>query len=196
MGASGDQHLGEMPKTKTTTAAAAPQPLDIDAAFRAHGAFVARVVQRLVGPGPHVDDLTQEVFIVAYKKRHDFEGRSSVQTWLYAIARNLCFRHLRSQRRFHFFQGKMASQEVAEEPAGPHEDAERKEGIARVRRVLQQLPVKQREVAVLYELEGLEGRVIADMVGVPIGTVWTRLTQARKSLEQLMRREMAKEGEL
>lgn len=170
-----------------------PAPLDIEQVFREHGAFVARVIQRLTSDGPHVDDLVQETFIVAFKKRGEFEGRSSVQTWLYAIARNLCFRHLRSDKRFRAFEKRLV--QAADEPAQENPDvgAERRESIARVHRVLQQLPLNQREIAVLYELEGLEGKAIADLVGIPIGTVWTRLTQAREEIEKLMRREMAKE---
>ncbi len=193
MASFGDQQSGEMPDVANPTAMG--PSLDVDGAFRAHGAFVARTIQRLTGHGAHVDDLTQEVFIVAFKKRGEFEGRSSLQTWLYAIARNLCFRYLRGQKRFLLFQANLARRDVAEEPTGPQDDLEQLESIARVHRVLQALPLKQREIAVLYELEGLEGRVIAEMVGVPLGTVWTRLTQARKSIEKLMRRELAKEGE-
>lgn len=193
MAASGDQQIGEMPDAGARSTVESEE-LDIDAAFRAHGAFVARVVPRLTGQGAHVDDLTQEVFIVAFKKRTEFEGRSSVQTWLYAIARNLCFRHLRGQRRLFRFQIKLAQEEVAPDSVGPDDEVERRQSVSRVHRVLHQLPAKQREIAVLYELEGLEGKVIAEMVGVPLGTVWTRLTQARKTIEKHMRRELAQEG--
>ncbi len=172
----------------------APEPLDIDQVFRAHGAFVGRVIRRLTSEGPHVDDLVQETFVVAYKKRAEFEGRSSVQTWLYAIARNLCFRHERGHRRFEFFRGRLANLKPAQEPERPDEQFLRQEAIERVQRSLGQLPFKQREVVVLYELEGLEGKAISKILDVPLGTVWTRLTQGRKTIERQMRREAAKEG--
>jgi RNA polymerase sigma-70 factor, ECF subfamily len=169
-------------------------PLDVDRAFREHGAFVARVVQRLAGEGAHVDDLVQEIFVVAFKKRNDFEGRSSVRTWLYAIARNLCFRHIRGRKRFALFEHRFARALEPEPVAMPQAEVERRESIARVHRVLKQLPLEQREVAVLYELEGVEGREIGELIGIPLGTVWTRLAQARKSVEKLMRRELAREA--
>ncbi|OGQ90521.1 MAG: hypothetical protein A2289_04790 [Deltaproteobacteria bacterium RIFOXYA12_FULL_58_15] len=183
---------GEMVNTNATTGSTAQ--LDVDQAFREHGGFVARIVQRLTADGPHVDDLVQETFIVAFKKRHEFEGRASVQTWLYAIARNLCFRHIRSHRRRDHFRQRLAQQEQTDRSSALEGEIERRESIARVHRVLQQLPFKQREIAILYELEGMEGKEISEVVGIPLGTVWTRLGQARKTIEKLMRRELTKEA--
>jgi RNA polymerase sigma-70 factor (ECF subfamily) len=167
--------------------------LEIDQLYQRHAAFVGRVIHRFTGEGAHVDDLLQETFIVAFKKLGQFEGRSSAETWLYGIARNLCHRHLRGQRRRLLFQGRYASRSVEEPPPLPGEELERRQAVARVQRVLGRLPFKQREVVVLYELEGREGQEIADLIGVPVGTVWTRLHQARKDIGKLMRRELAKE---
>src|SRR5215472_10975396 len=74
--------------------------LDVTELYKAHGAFLGRVIQRLLGDGAHVDDLLQETFIVAHKKRDVFDGRADVKTWLYGIAVNLCMRHRRGMFRF------------------------------------------------------------------------------------------------
>jgi RNA polymerase sigma factor (sigma-70 family) len=64
--------------------------VDIGQAYQLHAPFIARVIEKLTGAGPHVDDLLQETFIVAYKKREHFEKRSALRTWLYGIATSAC----------------------------------------------------------------------------------------------------------
>lgn len=169
------------------------KPLDIDQLYQEHAAFVGRVIRRFIGDGAYVDDLLQDTFVTAFKKRGDFAGRSSVETWLYGIARNLCFRHVRGRRRFAFFQSRYAAQSVETPVALPSDGLQRRQAAAQVQRVLARLPFKQREVVVLYDLESREGQEIAAMIGVPIGTVWTRLHQARQTIEKAMRRELAME---
>jgi RNA polymerase sigma-70 factor (ECF subfamily) len=174
----------------------APEPkgegLDVEQAFRDHAGFVGRVIQRLVGHGPHVDDILQETFIVAHRKRAEYDGRAAPSTWLYGIAKRLCMRYGRGNRRFRVFQGKLA-QEDHGAPTRPDEELEREQAVAAVHDVLARLSFKRREVFVLYELEQLTGAEIAELLGVPEGTVWTRLHQARKSFDQLMKKRMKRE---
>jgi RNA polymerase sigma-70 factor, ECF subfamily len=166
--------------------------LDIGALYAAHAPFVGRVIRRLTNEGVHVDDLLQETFMVAYKKQHEFEGRSSVTTWLYAIATRLCYRHLRSQRRLFFFKERLAKEDRGSAPPSPCQQIEQQETVQMVQRVLQRLPYKQREVFILYELEEKEGNEIAQMVGAPLNTVWTRLHHARLTFIKLMRHEQSR----
>lgn len=174
-----------------------PAGLDVGALYRAHAPFVARCVERLVGAGPHVDDVLQEVFVVAFKNRDRFDpSRASVTTWLYGISANLCRRHRRGSFRFGRLQERVASEPVSGTPMpAPDEALEREQSVALVYEAMQKLPFKQREVFALYELEGLDGAAIADMVGVPVGTVWTRLHHARQAFEKSVRRRIAAEGQ-
>ena len=64
------------------TRAAAEPGVDVAEAYRAHGRFVAHVIQGLTGPGPPVEGLLQETFIVAHRKRQRYDGRAAVRTWL------------------------------------------------------------------------------------------------------------------
>ena len=171
---------------------AAPAALDIDALYGEHAAFLSRVLIRLVGDGAHVDDLVQETFLVAHKKRAMFDGRSAPRTWLYGIAANLAMRHRRSRGRFARALGLFADEPVAY-AASPDRDLERARAAKLVRGTLDRLPFKQREVFVLYELEELEGPQIAELLGIPQNTVWTRLHHARKRFQELIRKH-AKEG--
>jgi RNA polymerase sigma-70 factor, ECF subfamily len=167
--------------------------LDIDAAYAEHGPFIARVLVRLVGDGPHVDDLLQETFLVAYRKRATFDGSSAVRTWLYGIAARLAMRHRRGTGRFLRALGLYADEPVRV-AADPSADLERARAATVVRAVLDRLPFKQREVFVMYELEELDGAAIAELVGIPINTVWTRLHHARKRFEELVRKRVATEA--
>lgn len=178
--------------------AADPRPassdsLDVGWLYAEHASFVTRVIRRLVGDDAHVDDLVQETFVVAFKRRADFDpGRAAPRTWLYGIAARLCQHHRRSTARRSRLGSELARDSDDRSAKRPDEEAERNRRVTALYAVLQELPFKQRETFVLYELEGLEGTSIAKMLAVPEGTVWTRLHHARKKFERLMRRRLAK----
>ena len=73
-----------------------PPPTDFDLAYRANYAGVHRFVFRLVGDNTLADDLTQDTFVKAYRAWDSFRVESSIRTWLYRIARNVCLDYLRS----------------------------------------------------------------------------------------------------
>lgn len=131
---------------------------------------------------------------MAFRKQSEFRGDASPKTWLYGIAARLCLHHHRGSGRLRGFLGRLVREPVEHSEDRPDHAAERKEEISTVHRILEMLPFKQREVFVLYELERLDGEVIAAMIGIPIGTVWTRLHHGRKTFTRLMRRERLKEG--
>jgi RNA polymerase sigma-70 factor (ECF subfamily) len=168
--------------------------LDIDELYATHARFLTRVLVRLVGDGAHADDLLQETFIIAHRKRASFDGRSAVRTWLYGIAVRLAMRHRRGKGRFLRALGLYADEPAAQVAPAPDHDLERARAAAIVRDALDDLPFKQREVFVLYELEELDGAAIAELLGIPVNTVWTRLHHGRKRFEDLIRRRSRKEG--
>jgi RNA polymerase sigma-70 factor, ECF subfamily len=167
---------------------------DIDALYAEHAQFIGRVLARLTGDGAHVDDLIQETFIVAFKKRETFDGRSTHRTWLYGIASRLALRHRRSLGRWLRALGGFAD-EPAEIVVAPDRESaiDRERARTVVEDVLAKLPFKHREVFVLYELEELEGADIARMLDIPINTVWTRLHHARKRFQDAMRKRIRRE---
>jgi RNA polymerase sigma-70 factor (ECF subfamily) len=177
---------------ESRSASEADDELDVEALYKAKAEFIGRVIQRLAGPGPHVDDLLQETFIIAYRKRGVFDStRSEPATWLYGIAAKLCSRHRRGLLRFGRLKATFGEAIEQQEPSELADQVlERSEEIVTVRAAIQKLPFKQREVFVLFELEGLDGQRIADLVGIPIGTVWTRLRTARETFSRLMKRKV------
>ena len=153
--------------------------VDIGEAYREHGPFIARVLEKLTGRGPHVDDLLQDTFIVAHKKKNQFEGRSTLRTWLYGIAKNRCMHHNRGLARFLNFKERLQRQPEAPGDT-PHDALERTSKRQKLESYILAMTFKQREVFVLYELEEMAGQDIAAMLQIPLGTVWTRLHKARK----------------
>ena len=146
---------------------------------------IYRLIQRLVSNADVVDDLAQEVFIRAYRSLGDFKGESSLYTWLYKIALNLCRNHYRTQ-------GRRPAHEELDETDGatglataegtPEDEAFRREFWEHLRRGLDELPAEQREAVVFADLEGMSYEDMADVMGVPIGTVRSRIFRGRRAL--------------
>jgi RNA polymerase sigma-70 factor (ECF subfamily) len=169
-----------------TSAIAKP---NIDRLFEEHADFVRRAVINLAGPGMDADDLVQDVFVQVFRGWDRFEGRSSVRTWLYGVALGVV-RNARRRARFRRFLGLDAAEaaEPFEPEAQPDAQLERREAKQVVHAVLEKLPEKKRTVLVLFELEGLSGEEIAEVVGCPVQTVWTRLFRARQEFARQLER--------
>jgi RNA polymerase sigma-70 factor (ECF subfamily) len=134
-------------------------------------------------------DLAQETFVRAYVKLNSFEGDAAFGTWLYAIAVNQVRGEMR--KRSAAKRGDAASLDALREsadvdPADPSGDASErastKEQCARLRVELGRLDPDYREVVVLREFQDLSYEEIAEVVGVPVGTVRSRLFRARAEL--------------
>ena len=159
--------------------------VDVGRLFDAHAPFLLRVVARLTGAGDHVEDLVQEVFLTAHRRRGELDPGTDLRGWLYRVAVNLVQHHRRSFARRRALQDKAQAQVPEEGPAGPDTLAARREQALRIRACLERLPLKQREVFVLFELEELEGRQISELLDIPENTVWSRLHHARERFRRL-----------
>jgi len=145
---------------------------------------VARWIRALGGPQADQEDLIQDVFLVAYRRLPDFDGRNPAG-WLYRIAR----RRVRDFRRLRWFKhlvlGNSASPAVAvPTAASPAETLEQKRTGELLERLLDDLSPEQRAAFVLFEIEGYAGQEIAALQGVPLNTVWARIHTARKKLKR------------
>ena len=170
--------------------AASTSGIDVGALFDAHTPFLLRVVERLAGPGPHVEDVVQEVFLTAHRKRYELDPTQNLKAWLYRVAVNLVRHHHRSFARQRALSDKARSYDVRDELSTPDSEAARLETARRVRACVERLPLAHREVFVLFELEDVEGREIAKLVGIPENTVWTRLHHARDKFRKLWTAEL------
>ena len=150
------------------------------ALFRVHAEFVAKFLRHLGVPARDVDDLVQEVFMTAHRKGGYVAGPAQPRTWLAAMAVRHAQNNSRALRRGELFSTRL-SREPLLPPTDPAEEAEVREGIARVQRALEQLPLEQRAAFVLLELEGESCESIAASWEVPVGTIYSRLHHARRA---------------
>ena len=107
-------------------ATSAPEDRSFDAIYEAHFSFVWRSVCRLGVADSMVDDVVQDIFVVVHRKLGDFEGRSSIKTWLFAIIRRTVRDHRRSRSRRPADAAGAAHVDadvIADDDAGPHEAA-------------------------------------------------------------------------
>ncbi len=161
--------------------------------YRGHRRLVAANLYRVLGDRAELDDLVQEVFVIAFRGMARFRGDALLSTWLYRICVNVALGRLRqkSRRAPMVPYADLAERAGADGAASAEDRLERREELARVHRALERLSPKKRIVFVLHEIEGLDVAEIADIVGAPRVTVRTRLFYARK---EFYRHVAAEEG--
>lgn len=168
-----------------------------EAVYRTHARAVSRWASRLLGPGGDCEDVVQEVFIVVRKKLPRFDGRNAIATWLYEITLRVVQDWRRRRRWWSWVTGRgpSPSRGHAQDPSWPSGEGapdpvvrlEVRERLLRVYRILDGLGEAYRTTFILFELEGLSGERIAEITGTRVGTVWVRLTRARRAFIERMR---------
>ncbi|MBV9109098.1 MAG: sigma-70 family RNA polymerase sigma factor [Gemmatimonadetes bacterium] len=145
---------------------------------------VAATVNGMLGRGDDADDVGQETFIRFYRALGDFRGDASVKTYLRRIAVNLSLNALKRRRRFslRFLSRDQAPEPLPEPPVEPRGELESREAQARVRAAIDRLSPKHRPVVVLRMIEGCSTRETAEVLGLPEGTVLSRLSRAMEQL--------------
>lgn len=167
---------------------------DTGALFDAHAPFLLRVVERLTGSGDRAEDIVQQVFLIAHQKQATVAAQEDPRKWLYHTAVNVTRHDRRSFARRARLQRSLEHEDPRPASELPDQTAEQRERGRRVREIVAKLPMKQREVFVLFELEEAPGAEIARMLDIPENTVWSRLRLARKRFERLwLSRERAEE---
>lgn len=162
---------------------AAGNRLAMQVLFARHHARVYRFILRLLGSEPAAEDLTSEVFLDVWRQAHRFEARSSVTTWLLAIARYKALAELRRRPE-------LGCEEAAAQASDPADDPEASFAIKHrgeiVRDCLGRLSRRHREVIDLVYYHGKSVQEAAAILGIPGNTVKTRMFHARKNLSELL----------
>ncbi len=170
------------------------RPLDVVAVHDLHASFVWCSLQRLGVRPSDLDDVFQEVFLVVHKRLHTFDGSSQLTTWLFGV----CLRVAAAHRRRAWFRRETPTDDFpdAEEASSrrPDELLAARQARALVARALDRLDLDKRAVFVMFEIDELPSEEIATMLGVPIGTVWSRLHAARKQFQAALARLQAQAG--
>lgn len=154
---------------------------DLESLYRAHARTVRRFAAAL-SSSDELDDVVQDVFLVAGQRLNAFRGESDIRTWLYGITRNV----VRSRRRGQFRARHKYSEYSAEpkyQAPTPEEFLERKRNLSAVNHALENLDEKYRTALLLHAVHGLSGAEIAARTGVEPSTVWVRLHRARELLK-------------
>ena len=167
-------------------------PPSLRTIFDEHARYVIRTLRHLGVGESDVEDVAQEVFVTVHRKLAEFEGRSKLRTWLYAI----CLRVASDHRRRAYVVRERATDNPpidTGERTGNEPDASF-ESRAFVQELLEGLDEDKRTVLVLYEIEGLNMREIAEVVGCPLQTAYSRLHAARDLLQAAWLRSRKESG--
>ena len=144
-------------------------------------ARIDRLALRVVGDGAAAEEIAQEVFVRAYRALPRFRGDASIFSWLYRITVNLCLNHLHRRTRSAVPPEVAATLPDVTDPASRLESEQRR---ALVRRAVDALPPHYRIVIVLSGAEELSYQEIADLLGIPVGTVKSRINFAKRLLRE------------
>jgi RNA polymerase sigma-70 factor (ECF subfamily) len=162
-----------------------------DAIVRQNWRKVFNVAYKFVGKHDEAEDLTQDIFLKIFKALKTFDRRANFQTWIISISRNLCIDHYRSVRK----ERQTIAREVGTsdlQPASkertPYALAEHQDLRAMLRQALDTLPLTLRTAVVLRDLQELSYQEIADRLGLPEGTVKSRINRGRIELARQLKR--------
>jgi RNA polymerase sigma-70 factor (ECF subfamily) len=157
--------------------------MDFRAQLQAELPHLRRFARAMAGDLSLADDLVQDCVERALTKSALYDPTRPMRAWLYAMLRNLYINGLRREARS--LVVKSVDSLVEGEDAAPPEQ-EHRLAVTEIAAALDRLPVQQREVLVLVSLEELSYREAAEITGVPIGTVMSRLSRARGMLRNLL----------
>jgi RNA polymerase sigma-70 factor (ECF subfamily) len=143
---------------------------------------VVNVVYRMCGDPQLAEEAAQEAFLRAWQRLATYKPGSSFHSWICRIAINLAIDRLRRERQ----STSLDDLPLASPAAGPEAAVERQERARQVQGAVLALPPECRAALILREYEGLSYQEIADALGIPIGTVMSRLSYARSQLRQAL----------
>lgn len=153
---------------------------------------VAANLYRVLGDRTDLDDLVQEVFVIAFRGLERFRGDARLSTWLYRICVNVALGRIRTRKRkppaigVADFDSAAIDPSMTERPETPERSLQRQQDQARVYRALEALAPKKRIVLYLHEIEGLDLKEIAYLVDSNPVTVRTRLFYARREFFRVL----------
>jgi RNA polymerase sigma-70 factor (ECF subfamily) len=186
--------LAPTPRGAPADLPVAPVEHEVQAIYEQHGRFVWLSLQRLGVRPADLDDVAQDVFMIVYRRIGSFDRTARVTTWLFGI----CMRVAANYRRRRRWRREVLSNVVADDRPALAVAADdllaRREEQEMAERALARLDVAKRATFVMFEIETLSCQEIADLMNVPLGTVYSRLHAARRELEKALTREHKRRG--
>jgi RNA polymerase sigma-70 factor, ECF subfamily len=164
------------------------EPLDIRAIYDAHADFVWLGLQRLGVQPADLDDVAQEVFMVAHRRIESFDRTGRLTTWLFGICLRVAANYRRRRRSSPEVLLGDSNDDGSSILAAPDDLLARREERHLAEWALGRIDVEKRATFVMFEVESLSCEEIAKIMSVPIGTVYSRLHAARRQLEKAIAR--------
>ena len=160
-------------------------PQEFRKLFDEHAAYIWRSLRYLGVPDSDLPDQCQEVLLVVHRKVADFDGRSTLRTWIYGI----CVRVASGFRRKAHVRREIVYEEPPQGSYEPGQEAHlsAKQAKQRLHQALDQLDEQKRAVFVLYEIEGLSMNQVVQATGCPLQTGYSRLRAARAELKVVLK---------
>lgn len=183
--------LGALADGELVQTAIAGREASFEELVRRYQRPIAAYVYRMVGDYDAALDLTQEVFIKVYNSLARYRSEFKFSTWIYKIAHNAAIDHLRrfavrEQALTTGFDGERREISIESRRPTPEQESEREERRSEIESVVQVLPAAYRELIVLRHLHDLSYDEIAEVTGLPLGTVKNRLFRARETMRELL----------
>ena len=179
------------PPTADRDAREVPPAEAIDNLYEQYARVVAGWIYRLMGPCADIEDLVHDTFLIAHRRRREFRGEGSAKTWLFGIMANVVANRRKCDRVRRWLLARFAKEDAVRSaaPIVPIEEMVRRERVARLYGALDRLPDIYRTALILFEIEGVPGNEIAELVGIDVETLWVRLHRGRARLLALMSKE-------
>src|SRR5438093_1609335 len=170
-----------------------------DELVRVYHASIFHVAYRMLGDSAEASDVVQEIFLKVFRNISGFKGEAALKTWIFRIAFSEILNRLRWWKRRHRFStvslddqtngnGSGPQYTVASTGPNPEQALQSKEQEAAIQQALGRLSREHRSIIVLRDIEGFSYNEIADVLGVSIGTVKSRLARARGDLKKSLMR--------
>jgi RNA polymerase sigma-70 factor, ECF subfamily len=164
-----------------------PPELCFEAVYRAQFAFVWRSLRRLGVPEADTPDAAQEVFLVVHRRLAEFEGRAKLTTWLFRMCFRIASDHSRRAHVRHEVNNDAALEALTDPGGDAEQRSEQQDDLRMLEAALSTMSLEHRTVFVLFELEGLTSVEIAEVLELPLGTVYSRLRRARALFERAIK---------
>ncbi len=162
-----------------------------EAIVRQHRRKVFNIAYKFTGKHDEAEDLTQDIFLKIFKSLHTFDRRANFQTWLVSVSRNLCIDHYRSVRKEReTIDRDVDAGELAPAASTPsaYAELEKKDRVHLLRLAMKQLPETLHDAVMYRDIQELSYQEIADKLGLPEGTVKSRINRGRTELARQIRR--------
>jgi RNA polymerase sigma-70 factor (ECF subfamily) len=157
--------------------------LDFEGVYREHFDFACRSLRLLGVAVDGLEDAAQDVFGIASRRLAEFEGNSSVKTWIFAIVQRVAANHRRSHRRKQLPLEELSVEVAVDAGPSPESEAEAAQSVALIQAFCDTLDESRRALLVLGLIEGVPMRELASTLGIPLQTAYSRIRALRRSLE-------------